>query len=292
MSRILTAQLFRGDLLPLANQLSKEALARLNASNRRLDTFPSLLQCYGLDLHFKIISSKGFLAHDGFGWHIVVNKLLDNKTQRYTIAHELAHYIILQKHGLTQESAEEQGVGEHLEELCDIFASLVLASPNVVRSKLCGQKSITFEVIERSARELHVPLRAILHSVKAAGGLGQSSQFIFSFRPNPLSGTLTALHYCTIVPNTVHLSRHLTAESLGLLQLSEGWHNMILGREYQWDERVTFVSEDSNEDDRELPECIEGKMLCKRYGNVEEGTTLVGLFSASNRKSNMTVVDI
>lgn len=59
----------------------------------------SLIRMFNISLEFMILDNEisGYLEKGGDGWLIVINRLHHPRRQRFTMAHELGHYILHRK---------------------------------------------------------------------------------------------------------------------------------------------------------------------------------------------------
>src|ERR1035441_3360682 len=136
------------------------------------------------------MESVGMLAGAPSGWHAVVRRGSDPYTQRYTLAHELGHWLLFHRCGIDSEEAKRLGLYHEVEELCDVFAALTLVTREAVQRLLEGQGTVTFATLATCARRAKVPIRAVLYRLATFPSGFRTSGRVLVFRADGISNKL------------------------------------------------------------------------------------------------------
>lgn len=119
----------------------------------------------GLDVHFDPLPSgiAGKLERDpgtSSGFRVVVNVSDPPRRQRFTLAHELAHYLLhrdLIREGVVDDALYRSNLGDDMERQADRFAAQLLLPAEEVRRAFSRDKALarlaqTFDVSDAALR--------------------------------------------------------------------------------------------------------------------------------------------
>lgn len=114
----------------------------------------------GVMVHRRPLATSGMLVRREFPLQVWVNKDDDWRRQRFTIGHEIAHYLLPSRSHLPVQL---------LEQLCDAFAAELLLPLSRVRSRLTatGGLASAYDVLEL-ANEARINISPVLNQVARA----------------------------------------------------------------------------------------------------------------------------
>lgn len=146
-------------------ELARILLSRLNAKQPAdIETIARALQ-----LHIRSMTSPAFIGasvrgYDGIGGLIVVNpRIRQSGRKRFTIAHEIGHYVLLDNLGSPSVcSLADVGTwrrDSRIERAADIFAAELLLPEQEVR-RIVSEHAVTFQTAERIKSTFDVSLMA------------------------------------------------------------------------------------------------------------------------------------
>jgi hypothetical protein len=227
------------------------------------------------------MESVGMLAGAPSGWHAVVRRGSDPYTQRYTLAHELGHWLLFHRCGIDSEEAKRLGLYHEVEELCDVFAALTLVTREAVQRLLEGQGTVTFATLATCARKAKVPIRAVLYRLATFPSGFRTSGRVLVFRADGISNKLVLAASMTILPEWICLPKESTAEGLGLRHLLEEWAGFTPGREYLLREDATLFEIPADEGSERA--IATSTQVRYRLFRSADGVFIVGLLPDSDR---------
>lgn len=267
-----------------AAMLLREQLGTLVPEDNEVVDIEPILKHYVIgEVHNQLMGSLGMLVGAPSGWHAVARRDSDCYTRRYTLAHELGHWLLYHRFGIDAQVAEELGLYREIEELCDVFASLTLVTPKSIERRFSGRNILTFATLETCARELKVPIRAVLHRLAISHAIGEPDQCVLTFHPDPISNRLTAAVSSTLLPDGICLPRECTADKLVLRHLVEKWAEFVPGRDCTFCEEV-ILREHSVKESCGSPIAFTASATYRVFRSPD-GIFIVGLFVALQRKA-------
>jgi IrrE N-terminal-like domain len=248
-----------------------------------------LARAFGMTARSQDIVANGGLARIGHNWEIVVNANLPVHLQRFTVAHEIGHWVLLERFGIDEAVANSTGCFASMEAVCDRFAAMLLVPPEILlKALLAGTRAVKIVDLDRLAKRLVVPFRALFPALAASGVLQKSRQCILAFRPTSSSGgTAVGLHlWNAACPDGVVLAIGVRAEDIGLRQIDQCWHEMAAGMEIMLREPVQMTAGTLQPDPFHagpVPRAAAGRpsveVAYKLYRNPDEGVFIVGVLS-------------
>jgi Zn-dependent peptidase ImmA (M78 family) len=207
-------------------KLSQVLLSEGKIANYR--QFPididQLLVRFGLKVIRHSIIADGYLDNTPEGPVIHLRKDLDSHLSRFTLAHELGHWLLntsLARHN-------EQLVGplarERVERACDHFASTLLV-PRSVISRYFKSGTELFRGIEALARDAVVPLRAPVIRLHHSTVLDRLEKAILILRPSSLPWKISRTElrvWESACPSWGHIPCYRSASTYGLVNILRG----------------------------------------------------------------------
>lgn len=250
----------------------------LYESNGQVDIERIITTC-GIEGRVDKLASSGSLLNTKTGWQVACRTTSDPLTRRYTLAHELCHWLLHTKVGLDSAKARDLDLYEPVEEVCDVFAGMLLAPPQKISSELQLKDRLRFSDIERMARLFGVPLRAVLQSLRASSLANGPEQLIITLRPVIASGELRVVETCTSRSLFSSQSRTLMARGLGLCKIESAWTSFVPKQEYNYVEEIPAFDEVSplGSPSRVLG-CRQFEVAYRTFVGSGEGVFVVGLF--------------
>ncbi|NJC12946.1 hypothetical protein F4558_002772 [Micromonospora profundi] len=109
----------------------------------------------GVSVERRVLFSSGMLIGRTFPMKVWVNAKDDWRRQRFTVGHEIAHYLLPPRYGL---------LPDLLEQMCDAYASEMLLPASRVRSRLGASGNLTSarDVVEM-ANEARINFSPVLY---------------------------------------------------------------------------------------------------------------------------------
>lgn len=153
-----------GSLTGLVDELQKEGLHDFPLHVERVAEF------LGLEVAEELMDSdvSGYLEFKGGRWVAGINALHHRNRQRFTLAHEIAHFVLHRNERarfVDQTFARREGGGDAVESQADRFAAELLMPEAKVR-EMIGQGTTSLKEL---ASHFHVSVLAMRFRVKNLG---------------------------------------------------------------------------------------------------------------------------
>jgi Zn-dependent peptidase ImmA (M78 family) len=282
-----------------------ENVARLLAKEikhpgKHCASIEELINTFGIQIQYQSLVGNGYLALQDGRYVVAVNKGLSSASQRFTMAHELAHWVLQEKFGIRCKSASGSfEFDEAIERACDYFGCLVLLPMNPPDiAPLRRRGVVDFDSLEKIARGSRVPLRSVLIHVQNSGLLNATEQAIITFRPmtNPWEGNNWELRvWHSACPAWGFIPDSEKVAKIGFSNLVQSWHEFANRSQIKMSEHFSVMVKNEDELGEQSGDCktlkknhragpiwkrveMQEDVHYKVYGNADEGIFIVAVF--------------
>jgi Zn-dependent peptidase ImmA (M78 family) len=282
--------------------VAKLLVHAIAASSHCSHSIEKLTSALGIQIRYQSLAVDGYLSvdKDAGKYVVIVNKNLPAIRQRFTICHELAHWLLVEKYGIRSlPRSDSAQMDETIERVCDHFACLTMLAQNPPDiTRIVRRGSVDFDSLEAIARSSQIPLRSVLIHAQRSGVLNATEQAIISFRAmvHPWAGKnwdLRIWHSACPSWGFVPVSRR--AAKFGFDGLLRSWRSMPFKTEISIHEDFSVMEKSSGEtwdplgyktisSKRNTGEPLwkqvrmREEVRYKAYSNADEGAFIVGLF--------------
>jgi Zn-dependent peptidase ImmA (M78 family) len=284
-------------IVSVARRLANELRNRRDKSQPIEEQVASL----GITIQYQSLAANGYLTTQNGRFVIAVNKDLAVQIRRFTVAHELAHWLLQERFGISTDSSLAcPEISEAVERACDHFGCLVLPSETNI-STLGNHRRIDFGVLEKIVQDNCVPMRAIVIQIQDSGLLNATEQAIVTFRPmvNPWQKNDWDLRiWHSASPAWGFIPDSIRASKLGFAKLREYWPEIPVKAEIVLTDCFSvLVKRIEDLDIRQTASTKRGPVRswfrmdmtkdlhCKVYSSDGEGLFIVSIFSWERPKA-------